>query len=108
MSTVTALNTLTNETLTFAPLALSTVASLEAAASGLPGQTKSQIAVNVVMAAAQVGTAVPVPTVQAVSGLVELLVAILNASGLFSHAKKAAVPVPISVPGLVVAIPVKA
>lgn len=92
MSTTTSITDVTNDTLTYAPLALSAITSVEAAASGLPGATKSQIAVNVIMAAAQVGTAVPIPTVQAISGLVELLVAILNASNIFKHAPKAIAP----------------
>jgi hypothetical protein len=87
-------STITTDTLQYAPLALSAVTGVEAAAAGLPGETKSQIAINMVLAAAQTGEAVPVPQVQAVSALVALLVSILNATGMFSHKPKPSIPVP--------------
>jgi hypothetical protein len=73
----------------YAPLALSAVTGVEAAAASLPGATKSQIAVSVILAAAQTASAVPVPEVQAIAALVAMFVGILNASGIFKHSKPA-------------------
>jgi hypothetical protein len=85
------INQITTEALNYAPLLLNAVTSIESAAAHLPGETKAQLAVNIVMAAAQTATAVPIPSVQAVAGLVSLVVGLLNASGLFKH-KPASLP----------------
>lgn len=78
----------------FQPIALAAVTSIEAAHPALPGQTKSEMAVNIIMAAAQVGEGVPIPQVQAISGLVADIVGLLNTIGLFSHHAKPAAPKP--------------
>ena len=96
MSTAAAINTVSAETLQYAPLALAAVTGVEQAAKGLPGETKAQIALGVLTASAQVGAAVPSPTVEAISGfalLIAQLVGILNASGVFTHSKA---PAPVS------------
>lgn len=90
-------NTISTEALAYAPLALQAVTGIEAAAAHLPGDTKAQIAVNIVLAAAQVAEGVPVPQVQAVAALVSLFVGILNATGLFSHK---ATPAPVNLGNL--------
>jgi hypothetical protein len=79
------INNVTAQTLTYAPIALNAVTSIEAAAAHLPGTTKSQIAVNMILAGATAAEGVPVPSVQAAAALVSLFVGILNATHIFSH-----------------------
>jgi hypothetical protein len=79
------LSTLTSSVTVYAPVALGAIASVEAADASIPGPTKAQIAVNIVLAAAQVGEGVPVPAVSDISTLVDVLVGSLNATGIFQH-----------------------
>jgi flagellar biosynthesis protein FliQ len=78
--TVTAIN---QNTLLYAPQALSAITAIESAAAALPGVTKKQIAVNVIQASAKVAEGIPVPSVAAIGLLVDLFVSILNATGIF-------------------------
>jgi hypothetical protein len=87
-------NTISSEALVYAPLALNAVQGIEAAAAATPGETKSQIAINIVLAAAQTAAGVPIPTVAAVGSLVSLIVGILNFTGVFSHKAKPQAPPP--------------
>ena len=100
MNLTTAVNQIDTATLQYAPLALSTIGSIEQAAAGLPGETKAQIAISVIQAAAVAGESVPIPQVAAISEMINLFVAILNATGLFNHhaaAAPAAAPAPAAV-----------
>ncbi len=85
--------TISATTLAYAPVALGAVSAIEASAATLPGETKAQLAANIVMASAQVGSSVPVPQVQEVSALISLFVGILNATGVFNHGPKVKAPV---------------
>ena len=85
-STVSDINT---ETMAHAPAALGTILAVEnAIATSVPGDTKAQIVINSVLAGAQVAGTDPNVTVASVAGLVTLFVSILNAAGVFKHAKK--------------------
>lgn len=88
MSTLSTVNTITSDTLVYAPAVLAGVQAAEVSAA--PGTTKLQAVVNGVLAASQAGEAVPNATVAGISMLVNLVVSIFNATGLFSH--KAATP----------------
>jgi hypothetical protein len=92
MSTTTTLNNISAQTLAYAPVALSAISSVEAADAAIPGVTKKQIAVNMILAGSQIAEGVPVPSVAAAGLLINLLVSILNATGIFSH-KAAPAPV---------------
>ncbi len=87
MSFVNTVNTINANAAVYAPAAINGVLAVEQAAAGLPGQTKSDIVVNTIVtgtqAAAKIGEALPVPSVQAVSALVDIIVSILNAAGVF-------------------------
>lgn len=78
----------------YAPLAVSTILAIEQAAAHIDGQTKFQIAVNVLGAAAGGLETIPNTTVAALGGLVNFFVGLFNAAaatGLFQHKAK---PVP--------------
>jgi hypothetical protein len=89
-------NQISAEALVYAPLALNAVQGIEAAAAATPGATKSEIAVNIVLAAATAAEGVPVPAVSAIASLVALLVSAANAFGVFKH--KAPAPAPPAAP----------
>lgn len=80
------LATLENDIAKYAPTVLAGVLAVENAAKSLAGQTKKAIVVSMVHAAAQAAEAVPNATVDAIAELVDQIVTILNASGLFGHA----------------------
>jgi len=85
MSFIGTIDQINAETLKYAPGILQGVIAVEAAAKGLPGQTKSELVVNTILAGATAAQAIPVPQVQGIAALVALFVAILNAAGLFRH-----------------------
>ena len=62
---------------------------VEAVSASLPGATKKEIVMASVQAAAKVGESIPQPHIQLVSSLIDVLVGVFNASGLF---QKAATP----------------
>jgi len=74
------------------PQILGGVIAVEAAAKGVPGETKKQIVLASIDAAAQAGEAVPEAHVQAASTLIDSIVKNLNASGFFGHAPAPATP----------------
>ncbi len=61
-----------------------------------PGQTKKQIVLGAVTAAAKVGEDIPVPLVQGISALIDQTVATLNAAGVFGHVGEATPVIPIT------------
>jgi hypothetical protein len=95
MSTVSTIDQIDQSVLTYTPLALQTIAAIEVAAAGLPGQTKAQIASNIILASANATAGIPVPSVQAIGGLIGLLVSILNATGVFKKKPVTVAPVPV-------------
>lgn len=88
----TLINQIDSAALANLPLAFNAVTAIEAAAKPLPGESKAQLAANVVLAGAAAAQGVPIPAVQAVSGLVALIVSILNATGVFNHGPKFSAP----------------
>lgn len=75
----------------YAQAVLNGVLEIEAAAKGLPGQTKASIVVNTIVTGATVAEGIPIPTVAGIAALVSLTVSILNAAGVFTHAPVAVV-----------------
>lgn len=94
MNLINTLDQATNQTMVYAPLALSAVTSIEQAAAQLPGETKSQMAVNIILAGAAAAQNVPIPSVEAAATLVSIFVGILNATGVFKHKAKTAPATP--------------
>ena len=67
--------------LKYAPAAISAVKSVEAVVGAGNGATKLQMATAAVLAVTHAGESVSVPIVQAVSGVVETIVGVLNSAG---------------------------
>jgi hypothetical protein len=94
MATLTLVNQIEASIAKFLPSTLTAVLATEGAAHNVAGATKLQNVVNAVIA----GTAVveaesPAPSVAAIAGLANLLVTILNYTGVFKHGAPPAVPV---------------
>ncbi len=70
----------------FAPYVLTAVVAVENTAKSLAGATKKELVVNLVGTAAKVAEQVPNTNVQRIGALVDIIVSILNTTGLFSHA----------------------
>lgn len=91
MSVVSTINQIDNQVATFAPLAIVAVQASEAAgnAAGASGAQKKAVAATAIFAGiqagARVGETVPIPQVSAIAGLIDLVVSIFNAFGVFSH-----------------------
>jgi hypothetical protein len=85
MSTLSIVSQIEASIAAFLPTTLAAVLAVEATAHSTPGQSKLQTVLNVVMATTGVAEQVPVPSVAAVAGLANLLVTILNATGVFNH-----------------------
>lgn len=78
--------------LNYVPYVSAAVQQVEATNAALPGATKKQIVMASIQAAAKVGQQVPEAHVAVISTLIDLVVSILNASGVFG--KTAPVPAP--------------
>jgi len=76
--------------LSLLPGILQGVTAVEAALKGAPGQTKKQTVMAAIGAAAAVGETLPEDHVKLVSALVDQVVGVFNASGVFSHGTPAA------------------
>jgi hypothetical protein len=94
MSVINAVNKIDALSLQYAPQVLASVGAVEAAAANSPALTKEQIVINTVLAGAQVASSLPIPSVAGIASLVTLFVGILNATGVFSHKAKPALPEP--------------
>lgn len=77
-STVTQID---NQVLTYVPAVLAGVQAAEQ--SGASGQSKKQAVLDGVLAGAKAGESVQIPQVAAISGLIDLIVSIFNALGVF-------------------------
>lgn len=75
----------TNAILSQIPTVLAATQIVEAAAPNLSSASKLQTVLNAIQTGAKVGEVVPVGDVQAISGLVDLTVTILNSLGIFTH-----------------------
>jgi hypothetical protein len=67
----------------YAPVAIAAV--LAAEQSRASGMAKQQAVVNAILAGARMGESVPNANVAGVAALVDLIVSVLNATGVFSH-----------------------
>jgi len=76
-----------------APVGLTVVASVENTLKGASGASKKAVAVEVIGNLAKIAESSGIPTAEAVGGLVDVLVSILNNTGLFTHAPAASAPV---------------
>ncbi len=83
MSTLTTINT---EAAKYAPSVLTAVVAVENTAKSLAGATKKALVVNLVQTAARVAEQTPNAAVSGIGCLVDIIVSILNAAGLFTHA----------------------
>lgn len=86
------ITTIENDIAKYTPTVLAGVLAVENAAKSLAGQTKKAIVVSMVQTAAHAAEAVPNATVAAIAALVDQVVTILNASGLFGHAAQPVTP----------------
>jgi hypothetical protein len=77
---------ITSHTITFAPAVIAGVQAAEMSSAN--GTTKQQAVVNAVLAGARAAEGTPNPNVAAIASLVDLVVSVLNATGLFSHKSK--------------------
>ncbi len=100
MSFTKTIDQINAETAKYAPAVLAGVLAVEKAAAGLPGQTKQEIVVNTIVtgaqSAAKAAEGVSVPAVSAVGALVDIIVAILNAAGLFTHGNPGPASTPVA------------
>ena len=93
MSTTSTLTTITADTNLYAPLVLGAIQIAEAAApAGTTGSQKAELVTSAISYQLATATGVP-PNVQAIAGLVNIGVSLLNAFGVFVH-KTAATPAP--------------
>jgi hypothetical protein len=103
MSLLTITQKIEQSIASYLPATLAAVLAVEAAAHQLPGTTKLQTVVNVVLAASQAAEGVPVPGVAAIAGLANLLVSILNSTGVFNKGAAPVIPV-VPIPGAAVVV----
>lgn len=94
MSAVSTVTQIETQTLTYAPAAIAGIQAAEAGGQivGAAGPSKLSAVLSGIAAGAQVGEAIPVPQVAAISGMINLFVSIFNALGIFKHAPAAAAP----------------
>lgn len=78
--------------LQFMPTVLQAIVAVEGVVGGGKGQTKKQLVMNAITAAAQVGEKADNKTVAALSGLVDTTVSTLNSSGIFGSATTTPTP----------------
>jgi hypothetical protein len=69
--------------LQYAPFVSTAVQAVEVSNGALPGATKKQLVLAAVQAAAKVGEAVPEAHVALISALIDTIVTVLNAAGVF-------------------------
>lgn len=94
MSVITKLQSILSGVLKYGALATAAVTQVEQEVGAGNGQTKKQLAVSYVLAAAHAGESVGVPVVQEVSAVVEMAAGVANALGLFGKPASGTVAVP--------------
>ncbi len=80
---VSTVNDITSQIVTYTPAVAAAVQAAEM--TGASGQSKKQAVLNAIQAGSQLAAGVPQPQVAAISSLVNLVVSIFNALGVFSH-----------------------
>ena len=86
------LATLKADIAALAPIALTVVSTVEKTMASAGGATKKSIAVDLVSNLAKAAEGSGNVTAEGIGELVDTLVAVLNATGLFSHGATAAAP----------------
>ena len=74
--------------LSYLPYVLTAVLGVEQTVQAMPGASKKALVLSAVTVASKVGEQVPDTHVQAISQLIDSLVATLNASGIFKSTPK--------------------
>ena len=77
-----------------APIALTVVATVENTLKTAGNATKKSVAVSMIGNLAKVAEASGNATAEDIGGLVDLIVGILNSTGIFTHAAKETAPTP--------------
>lgn len=83
MSATSTVNTITSDVASFTPAVLAGVQAAEQSTAS--GADKKQAVLNAIQAGSAEGTKIAIPQVAAISGLIDLVVSIFNALGVFSH-----------------------
>jgi hypothetical protein len=86
---VTAVTAIDHTIATYAPAVIAGVQAAEQSTAS--GEDKKQAVIDAIIAGSQVAEGIPIPQVAAIGGLIDLVVSIFNALGLFRH-KKATPP----------------
>jgi hypothetical protein len=84
------LTTIEGDVAKLAPIALNVIASVEKTLKTAAGQTKKAVAVELIGNLAAVATASGNPVAAGIGDLVDTIVGVLNATGLFTHSTPAA------------------
>lgn len=81
MSTVSTVTDINNTAIQFAPAVMGGIQAAEL--SGASGENKKQAVLDGIIAGARAGESIPIPQVEAISGMIDLFVSIFNSLGLF-------------------------
>ena len=85
-STLASIQTKFTTALAYMPLVQQTVTSIESAMPSASGTSKAQAALGIILSVAHAGEQIPQPTVQLIAGLIDTMVSVLNATGVFKKA----------------------
>ena len=83
MSVVNTVTQIDSQIMAYTPAVMAGVTAAEA--SSQSGSNKKQAVLSAIQAGTKVGETIPVPQVAAISGLIDLVVSIFNALGIFKH-----------------------
>ena len=70
--------------LAYFPVVLQTVTAVEATIKDAPGASKKQVVMDIITTVATAGEKLPEAHIQQISGLVDVVVGVLNKSGVFT------------------------
>lgn len=82
-ATAATVNDITNQIVAYTPAVIAGVQAAEV--TGVSGASKLQAVIAGIQEGSQIAEGIPVPAVSAIAGLVNLVVSIFNAVGLFKH-----------------------
>ncbi len=94
MSAESTVTEITAQVSTYTPAVLAGVQAAEQ--SGAAGSDKKAAVLAGIQAGAKVGESIPAPIVSGISSLIDLVVSIFNALGLFSHKTSVVAPIPVT------------
>ena len=89
---MTSSNTIDSTVAQYASAITKGAIAIEQTSADLPGETKQQILLNAIVAGTRPRKPCPLPQVQGIAALINLIVSILNWAGVFGH--KSAAPAP--------------